>query len=343
MSIEILKKQIKNNGVGKLYLFFGPEEYLKCHYINLIEKQIVKDDFNSMNKTVFEGRFDLLDLIDACETNPMFSERRMVIVKNSGLFNAKKDTKRQKAETTENKGIKNIEDYLKNIPDFTCLIFAEENVDKRLKIFNVFKNDGLIVEFEYQSPKILTDWIINIVHSKNKTIDQNNASKIVEYSEYGMRGIHNEIDKLILYCDDKRDITSNDIDAICTKTIKDTIFDLTDAITIRNPEQAFKLLNDLIYLKEPISKILFMISRQFRNILKVKLYQSIGVTAIGELCSKAGLKPFELGKLKRQSNLMSFSSLTSAIEECLSTDVSIKTGKIDGRIALEVMISKLVM
>ncbi|MFA6308553.1 MAG: DNA polymerase III subunit delta [Clostridia bacterium] len=343
MSIEVLKKQIKSNGVGKLYLFFGPEDYLKCHYINLIEKQIIKDDFNSMNKTVFDGKIDLDNLIDACETNPMFSQRRMVLVKNSGLFKTKKDTNKQKAETTENKNVKKIEDYLKNIPDFTCLIFIEENVDKRLKIFNSFKNDGLVVEFEYQSPQILTDWIINIVHSKNKTIEQKSASKIVEYSEYGMRGIYNEIDKLLLYCDDKQDITSNDVDTICTKTIKDTIFDLTDAITIRNPESAFKLLNDLIFLKEPTTKILFMISRQFRNILKVKLYQNSGVTAIGELCSKAGLKPFELGKVKKQSNLMSVKSLKSAIEECLTTDVSIKTGKIDGRIALEVMILKLVM
>lgn len=343
MSIEVLKKQIKNNEIGRLYLFYGPEDYLMNHYINLIEKQIIKDDFKSMNKTVFEGKFDLNDLIDACETNPMFSDRRIVLVKNSGLFKAKKETNKSKSETTENSNNKKIEDYLNNVPDYICLIFIEENIDKRLKIFNAFKSKGLVVEFEYQSPQILTDWIVNIVRSKNKTIDSRCAAKLVEYSEYGMRGIHNEIDKLMLFCSDKKVVTISDIDMICTKTIKDTIFDLTDAITAKNSVKAFNLLNDLIFLKEPTAKILFMISRQFRNILKVKLYQDSGVTAVGELCSKAGMKPFELGKIKRQSNLMSINSLKNAIEECLTTDISVKTGKMDGRIALEVMISKLVM
>ena len=73
------------------------------------------------------------------------------------------------------------------------------------------------------------------------------------------------------------------------------MFDLTDAIAEKNSSKALKLLNDMVILKEPIPKILFMIARQFRQILQVKLLHREGLTT-SEIASKLGMLPYIAGK-----------------------------------------------
>ena len=83
---KALWKSIKAKDIGSLYLFYGQEEYLKRNYVEQIEKAILTDDFRLLNKVVLEGKVSASAIIDNCETAPVFSERKLVIVKNSGLF-----------------------------------------------------------------------------------------------------------------------------------------------------------------------------------------------------------------------------------------------------------------
>src|SRR5690349_1367001 len=92
MSIEILKEQLKNNKPCNLYLFYGPEEYLKKYYLNSLEKSIISEELKALNKVVLEGKIDTRKLIDNCETLPVFSEKKIIIVKDSGLFKGSKKT-----------------------------------------------------------------------------------------------------------------------------------------------------------------------------------------------------------------------------------------------------------
>jgi len=41
MSIDKLKLEVKNKSLGKLYLFYGEEEYLKKFYLGKIEEIIL--------------------------------------------------------------------------------------------------------------------------------------------------------------------------------------------------------------------------------------------------------------------------------------------------------------
>ncbi|MDF2523089.1 MAG: polymerase delta subunit, partial [Clostridiales bacterium] len=44
MSIDALKEDIKNNKIKNLYLFYGPEDYLKKYYLESIEKLILSEE-----------------------------------------------------------------------------------------------------------------------------------------------------------------------------------------------------------------------------------------------------------------------------------------------------------
>lgn len=337
MSMDVLKDDIKNGKIRSLYLFYGPEEYLKKYYMESIEKICIKEDLAALNKVVMEGKVDTRSIVETCETLPVFSDKKLVIVRNSGLFKTKKKSgdEGKKPKPSEDELL----NYLQNIPSHVCLVFYEEEVDKRLKIVDAIKSKGLIVEFPYQKPVDLVKWVIKIFKTYKKDIDQMTASRFVENSEQGMTEILNEINKVILYMEGRPKVTGTDIEKVCTRSIKSRIFDLTDAIAERNSIKALKLLDDMVNLKEPLPKILFMITRQFRLVLEMKLLSSQGVNP-GEAASRLGVTPYAAGKMIKQAGNFTVDKLKEAMEESLALDLAIKTGRMDDRVAAELLITR---
>lgn len=335
MSISVLKDDIRKKNIRNLYLFYGPEEYLKKYYLDEIEKVLLTEDLKILNKTVLEDKIDIHKIIDTCEAVPVFSEKRLVIVKNSGLFKVKGkkiDENRDKASSGD------LISCLQNIPHHTCLVFYEMEIDKRLKATGIIKKDGLLVEFPYQNQFDLVKWVIKVFKHYNKEISPEAASLIVSNSEIGMNEILNEINKIVLYLGDKPKASIDDVEKVCSKSIKTRIFDLTDSIAEKNSQQALNILNDMVILKEPLPKILFMITRQFRHILEMKLLSDRGYSA-REAASKIGISPYFSGKILKQSKSFTVKELKNIMEECLKTDEAIKTGKINDRIAAEMLIA----
>lgn len=335
MSLDILKEDLKNNRIRTLYLFYGPEDYLKKHYTDSIEKSLLTEDLKTLNKVVLEGKAEINRILDNCETLPIFSDRKVVIVKNSGLFKPVKKT----GDTAKKgkPGSDELSAVLQDLPDHVCLVFYEQEIDKRIKAIDAIKKNGLVVEFAYQKPDELVKWVIKRFKASSIDIDMSTASRLVENCEQGMTEILNEMEKLSSYLGNKQKVTVQDIEKICTKSIKSRVFDLTDAIAEKNSSKALKLLNDMVVLKEPIPKILFMIARQFRQILQVKLLHNEGSNT-AEIASKLGLAPFIAGKILKQAGSFTVEKLKKAMEASLEFDIALKTGKIEDMTAAELLI-----
>lgn len=337
MSIEVLKDDIKNKSIKKVYAFYGPEEYLKKYYLSSMENLLLTEELKALNKTVVEGKADVRKIIDVCETMPVFSDKKLVLIKNSGLMKSGK--KYNEGGGKEKDDVDKLAAYIPNMPDYTCLVFYEEEIDKKVKIANAVKKHGLIVEFPLQKPTELAKWVMKVFKSYKKDIDLITASQLVDNSEMTMTEILNEINKIVLYIGDRQKVISKDIDDVCSKSVKGRIFDLTDAIAEKNSVRALKLLNDMLILKEPLPKILFMITRQFRHILEMKLLIESGLS-MNQAASKIGITPYAAGKALKQANSFTADRLKEAVNDSLELDIAIKTGKLNERIAVELFIVK---
>lgn len=355
---KLLWKQIRNREIGSLYLFYGTEEYLIRNYTEHIEKTLLSKDFILLNKVMLEGKTTPSAIIDNCRTTPVFSDRKLVIVKNSGLFKGSKKAdvsgkNTVKSESTD-KGLKSgkkakndnrgkndeLPDFLQQVPEHVCLIFIETEIDKRLKIVDLIKTNGLVVEFDYKKPNELTDWVAKRMKELGHETDARTAAMIVEYCESGMDDILNEIKKLCAYAGDRTKITESDVMKVCTKSVKSRVFDLTDAIGAKQTAKALSLLNDMDVLKEPMPKIMFMIARQFRQLVQVKLLVGDGANQ-GKIASHFKVPPFIAGKLMEQAKRYSMDKLEQAIATGLELDLAIKTGQLRDKAAVELMITSL--
>jgi len=311
----------------KCYLFYGSEQFLKNYYEKRLKNTILISN-QEMNFDTFEGKdIDINNIIDSADTLPFMSDKRLVIVKNSELFqnNRKNDTERMKQ-------------YLNDMPQSTCILFIENEIDKRNKLYKTVKTIGHCIEFVSPKENELVTWLQKEFKNNNKIIETKTAVYMLRNIGTDMEFLINEIQKLVAYKCNQKDITKEDIDLVCTKSLEARIFDMLDAMGNKNMQKALEIYNNMIILKEAPIKILIMIIRQFRLLIQVK-YLLIQGYKSKEISDRLKQKPFLVNGLIQQCKNFSYQSLMQAFEQCLETDLAIKTGTSSS--AIELLIVKL--
>lgn len=115
------------------------------------------------------------------------------------------------------------------------------------------------------------------------------------------------------------------------------IFDLTDSIGKKDIKKALNTLNDLLYNKEPIQKILITLYNHFK-----KLYiTSLAIEYNLNLTESLNLKPnqmFLVNKYKAQSKFFKKENLRKILQELIDLDYNYKQGNIDIDVGLEAIL-----
>ncbi len=341
MSYKEVVKDLKNNCLGNLYLFYGTEHYLLENTMTMIQEKIINKTFDTLNYQEMDGKETTVgDIINACETLPFMGEKRMIIVKDLECFFSKR---KNISEEDEEKLIL----YFENIPSTTHLFFiATKDIDKRKKIVRSIKKKGKMVEFNKLSEKEVYRWIHKVFEKFHKKIGDKEIAFLLDITGYldknsskNLKDLENEIIKISNYAEDQSVITSKDIDLLTAKSIDNNIFHLVECIGEKNASQALVLLNDMLLGGEAELKILYMITREFRFLYQIKLLEKQGYTPMA-IAPKLGIQQFLVRKYLKQTQHFDTDILKKGLEQCLYTDESIKTGKIAPRLAIELLISR---
>lgn len=322
--MKMLAEDIKNGVFKNSYLLCGEEAYLRTQYKNRLKQALSSPD-DTMNVSHFEGKgINPNEIIDLAETLPFFAERRLILIENSGFFKNKCDE---------------LADYLPSMPDTTCLLFVETEVDKRNRLYKAVKTHGRIVEFQTQDERTLMKWILGNLKKENKKITEATLHLFLERTGTDMEHISMELEKLLTFTQGRDIITSEDIDEICTVQTTSQVFDMIRAIAEKNQKQALALYYDLLALKEPPMRILFLIARQFNQLLLVK---SLAVKGYDKnaIASKAQIAPFIAGRCIAQARSFTKEQLEAAVKDCVDAEEAVKTGQINDQMSVELLIMK---
>ncbi len=133
-------------------------------------------------------------------------------------------------------------------------------------------------------------------------------------------------------------ITPEDVEAVTSVQVSNRIFEMVSAMVAGKTKQAMGLFQDLLSLKEPPMRILFLIARQFNQLLQVKelTAQKKGRS---EIAARLKVPPFVAGKLSAQAGAFSAEELLGLVNECVEAEEAVKTGRMDGRLAVELLLA----
>ncbi len=321
--MQRLNEDIKTGQLKNLYLLYGEEAYLRRQYRDRLKDAIIGDD--TMNYHYFEGKdISVGEIIDLAETMPFFSEKRLIVLENSGLFKSSGEL---------------LAEYLANQAQTTTFLMVETEVDKRSKLYKAVQSKGTITEFSVQDETTLKRWVVGMMKKEGKQISSSALEYFLEKTGTDMENIRKEAEKLFCYCMDKEVITAEDIEEICTKQLSSHIFDMVSAIADKKQQKALELYYELLALKEPPMRILFLIARQFNLLMQVRELKGKGFQnkAIGE---KVGLPGFIAGKYVTQCSRFTKEELRQAVEDCVEAEEAIKTGKMNDNMSVELLIIK---
>lgn len=322
--MEQLIQDMKQESFKNVYLLCGEEAYLRNQYKRRLREALLPAD-DTMNCSVYEGKdINPHAVIDMAETMPFLAERRVLLIENSGFFKNKCDE---------------LADYIAVIPETTCLVFAETEIDKRSRLYKEVKKHGRVTEFGIQKEDTLMKWILSILKNEGKKITKDTMHVFLGKTGNDMQLIKNELDKLAAYTDGRDVITTEDVEHVCITQTTNRIFEMINAIAEGNQQKALALYEDLLALKEPPMRILFLIARQFKQLYELKLLSKEGLPS-SEIAKQAGIMPFAMKKYQAQAKSFTEEELRAAVEECVASEEAVKTGAVGDRLSVELLIMK---
>jgi len=331
LTTEQLEKQLKQEELNCIYLLYGEETFL----LETILKKI-KTNFGELKSGINHIKIDdtnILNMISDIETPSFGYEKKLIIAKNTGIF--KKETKKKSSANQEmaNKLSEYINENINIIKETVVIVFIEQEVDKN-ELYKTIDKYGIICNFEELKPNQIIARLKAICKAYKVNVDENVLKYLIESCGTNMQDLINEVRKQIEYAGENGEITNKSIDLLSIKKLDSVIFDLTDNLGKKNLRQALEVLNNLIYQKEPIQKILITLYNHFKKLYIVKMAERENIN----IAESLNLKPnqmFLTTKYRTQSGYFKEKDLRKILESLINLDYKYKIGLIDINVGLE--------
>ena len=343
-----LDSELNSGKLGFLYLIYGTENYIIENDLKKIVK-VFGEAQSGINYLKFDDT-NIDNLIPNIETPAFGYQKKLLIVRNSGLFKKKKssdseekdkekdkDKSSKKKETDKSKIIAEyLEENEKVINDSVVIVFVEEEVTKN-SLFNYILKNGKVCEEKELSLSEINRVVSDLCNRSKVRIDYPNVVYFVQCVGNNMQNIISELGKLVRYVGIGGEITKKDIDDLTIKQIDSYIFDMTDAIGKRNMKKALEILNNMIYMRQQVQMILIILYGHFKDLYLTK----ICIRENRDIVSNLGLTPnktFLVKRYREQASYFKEEELKKILFELIDLDVSIKNGSIDPEVGIQTIL-----
>lgn len=281
------------------------------------------------------------EIIAAAKSYPFLAEKRLVIVK--GLIN---HITRRGAGQAGKLAAEQLVDELPQLPDFSRLVLVEsESLAEKNRVLSAAKklSNGYIAKFE--APKQLKSWIIDRARDEYQTeITPRAADAIASVVNDDLLRADNELFKLVCYVDGDHAIDEIDVAALTPYVPVANVFEMVDALATGDGGRALELIHRSLRdnPRDPGFALFTMIVRQFRMLLMAKDHLTSGGGSQAQVMARElGVHRYVAGKLGVQSRAFNLNQLETILKRLQRYDQDMKTGRIEPRLALDLLVSSL--
>lgn len=308
-----------------ILFFYGEDTYRLRQKLNQLKAKFISASLGDTNLAVLEGKTVAYNQFSReILAIPFLSKKRLVIVEGLLCEGSQKIQEQ-------------ISPFLKKIPESTIVAFVESGLpDRRTALFRRLNLAGQAQEFKLLQGEALSRWLKKEVASLGGQIDNCAASKLIEFVGNDLWCLSHEIRKLVAY---SQKITVLSVELLVQPLIQANIFNLIDLLARRQTSRAIIEFYKLLKTGASEIYILTMIQYQYRNLLIVKDFQKLKPQfSRSDLAKKAGLHPFVLAKTLSLTGEYDLINLKKIYRRLLDFESLIKVGKIESRLALELLI-----
>ena len=283
---------------------------------NISRDELIRYDLTETN---------ISDVINDLDTYGFFKERKVIYASDAFFLTT------SKGEIEHD--INSFTKYVNNPSPDNILIISCSKLDGKKNICKLVKEKFNCVSIS-SDPK---DFI------KKKTKGYKITYDTINYLIYtvgdNLERIDNELDKLMMYKIDDKEITRNDIDLIVVKKVDDNIFDLIDAIIKKNKKKSLTIYNEMVNYGEEVFKLLISLSNQIRLIYQVKVLRNYHDNDIADILNLKN--PRQVYAIRQKISSYTKEELLDYLYKLALMDEDLKLGKSIDKIVFPIFIASL--
>lgn len=324
-SYKRIQAELKSGSLKNILLFYGRERYLIRWACEEVRKKYIQPasemfDFTKLDGTVSGAG----EIIDACETLPMLSEKKVVLVEDFDESEGRGD---QMAE------------YFKSFPDHAVLVLVCDTVDKRKKLYKAAAKYGSAYDYERLDTPLLRSFLSKRFRASGREFDPDLTSLFIELSgyfdrdsDYTLDNLVNDAAKVIAHSGSR--ITPEDIENAVTGNIERDVFAFSDALSSGRKGEALRMLHSLLEYGENVFKLLGLICSQYEILLAVCEMRRDGMNP-AQMREILGIHEFRIKKALGPASRSDAADLRRTLMRAYEAERNIKMGLMEPETALE--------
>ncbi len=319
--LALLKKGKAHN-----YLFLGEEEFLKDEFIDELLPKVISEHTLPFNyRRFYCDEAGAKDIANALSSSPSMSPYRLVVLKRSDAMDA---------------GLReSIISYLKNSSPTTILIIFSEKLKPSGGLSELAVHMTKI-SFKKLYEKGQLNWIRARLQRLGKSMSQEVAYELIEYSGSSLRQMDSELEKLSTYTGGRKEINMGDVMELAGKSRAKSAFDLNDAICKSDCSRSLIILSSLLKDGLKPAGVINLLSWQLRRIWAAGNMLSGGASR-QKIGSELKIHPYFLGKLLRQVDEFNVGAIKGYFDAILEAESKIKSAPVRQELVIELLVIKL--
>lgn len=327
-----LLRELKRDGPERLYLLWGPEDYLRENFLHELRAARLPGGFNEFDDKRLDGpQPDPEELSQALDALPFLGGGVFVELRDFDINRCREEAARRYASLFE------------NIPDYctvAVVLPAGGEPDGRLSLVKLCRQLGRDVEFTAQEQDQLVGWVARRFAALGKTIDRSAAERLVFLSGSLMGGLIPEIEKTAAYVRGGI-VTAADVEAVAHHIPEADVFEMTESLSRGDCDGAARLLAELLAGNENPVALLAILGGQMRRLYAARLGTERGL-GLDFLKEVTGISYDSiLRRLQVGARRYSLPALAAAVSLCAETDYLMKSSAAEDEELLKVLVLRL--
>jgi DNA polymerase-3 subunit delta len=163
--------------------------------------------------------------------------------------------------------VEKLGELLDSLPDFTLLLFEEEKLDKRTRIYQLLARKCDAHSADSPPDALAQRKVEQLARELGLRLTRARAEELVFAVGTDLGTLRGEVEKLRAYAGEGKEVTSEDLAAVAVAAREFEIFDLVDLIVDRRRQEALKRLRRLLEQGNDPIPIVGLLAWLYRQLL----------------------------------------------------------------------------
>ena len=319
--------EIKKRKFKPVYYFFGEDSYNLTFTLHVLEEvftPLLSSEFDK--ETIFSEDRSIIDILGLSTSFPFGSEKKLIIVKESEKIKDKKPLKNYAASPAE----------------FTVLAFFHNGPITNLKSepFKTLAENNFLYEAKELKGRNLIDWLISEAEEKGKKLSEENAQVLVDIAGENRNMLEDQLEKICVFLNKEKEITIESIQKVSSELKQFNIFDLQNAIGLKDKAKALNVANNLLDNGAEPTFIIAMLTRYFTGLAKITELKTKNIP-VQEAARIVGTHHFYYPGYVKARTLYSDQKLVEVFRALLKADISVKTTSSENKTIITLLVAEI--